>query len=928
LTAEEEDRRVPVGRAAECACLASALGAAREGSGGAVVLVGDPGIGKTTLLRWAVARADGMTVLEAHGIESEAELPYAALVDLLFPIAHRLDAIPDAQADVLSSALGLRPGGPIDRLAVGVATLALLTAAAQAGALVVVVDDLQWIDTASRAALAFVARRLSSLPVAVFAAQRADATHPDPALPGAEALLVGPLGGGDAARVLAQTGAIAPDVAERLLDAARGNPLALVELPRLLSREQLAGIDRLVDPLPSANGLERAFVARLAPLGASARRATVVAAADSSGTAGFVLDALRGLGIEAAVLAEVEALGLIRIGRNSLDFRHPLVRSAAYYAASASERRIAHSALADADDDPDRRAWHLAAAALGPDETVASELDLAAERALSRGAFGPGAAALERAAALTPERQVRGTRLLRAARAIEETGALARSEAVARDAADLIDDPLLRARLVTFIASLRNTAAEVEYSYRMLLDGAEEVATLDPTWAAAMLCLAVNLPLHRLEAPATVELAERAWALGDPARPRLLVERAVHGLGKVLSGAPAGRSLLLELARDVPRDVVAGHRNSAVVAWPAIWIEEYTAARGVLSWSVRVQREGGALRHLPQSLHALAELDFRVGRWAPALAEAHEAIDLFEETSVPAERGHACATIARIEAALGRDGECRLHAREAFAADATSGLLMATAYAGAAVGLLELGRGNPAEAIVALEPVDRIIRDGEIGEPWIVHSTPDLIEAYARAGDTARASAVLDVFEAQAVTTGRISACAAAARCRGIIASDLDFEKSFQDALTLHARVPTPFERARTELAYGERLRRLGRRMEAREQLRGAFHTFDRLRAEPWSERASRELRVSGQTMRTAVQQAVDVLTPQELEVATVVARGATNREAAAALFLSTKTIEFHLSHVYVKLGVRSRTELARVFETPRSRSMTDERII
>jgi DNA-binding CsgD family transcriptional regulator len=915
--AEEEDCGVPIGRDAECARLESAVSAARGGNGEAIVLVGDPGIGKTTLLRWAVARADGMTVVQAHGIESEAELPYAALVDVLGPIVHRLDALPDGQADVLASALGLRPLGAVDRLAVNVATLALLTMAAQDAPLLVVVDDLQWIDAASRDALAFAARRLSSLPVVVLAAQRGGAVGSVLELPGAETLLVGPLAARDAARVLARSGAIAAEVTAGLLDAARGNPLALVELPHLLTAGQLAGIERLVEPLPTANGLERAFVARLAPLSDPARRATVVAAADGSGTAGFVLDALRRLGIEEGVLDEVETLGLIRIEGNTVAFRHPLVRSAAYYSAGASERRFAHAALAETDDDPDRGAWHLAAAALGPDEAVAAKLDLAAERALVRGAFGPAAAALERAASLTPEREVRGTRLVRAARAIEETGALARSEVVARDAGDLIDDPLVRARLVTFIASLRNTAGEVESSYLILLDGAEEVARLDPTWAAAMLCLAANLPLHRLDATAIVELTERAWALGDSARPRVLVERAAHALGKVLAGASDGRSLVLELADEVPTGVLTvGHRNSAVVAWPLVWVEEYGAARAVLTWAVEVQRGGGALRHLPQSLHALAELDFRVGRWVPALANAHEAIALFEETRVPAERGHACATLARIEAALGRDDECRAHAREAFDADTASGLLMATAYAGAALGLLELGRGNPADAIVALEPVERILRDGEIGEPWIVHAVPDLIEAYVRADETARASATLDMFETQAEATGRISARAAAARCRGMLTIGPAFEESFRDALALHAQVPTPFEHGRTELAYGERLRRAGRRTEARERLRSALQTFDRLGAEPWSERARVELRASGQTVRAGEQRTIDMLTPQELQVAALVADGATNRETAAALFLSVKTIEFHLGHVYEKLGIRSRTQLARVFET------------
>jgi DNA-binding CsgD family transcriptional regulator len=361
----------------------------------------------------------------------------------------------------------------------------------------------------------------------------------------------------------------------------------------------------------------------------------------------------------------------------------------------------------------------------------------------------------------------------------------------------------------------------------------------------------------------------------------------------------------------------SGHRQSSAMGWPLVWVEEYDVARSMLNWAVGVQRAGGALRHLPQSLHPLAELDFRTGRWVPALAAAYEAIGLFEETGQPTERGFACATAARVEAALGRAEECRTHATEAFAADAAAGLLIATAYAGAALGLLELGRGDPEAAIVALEPVERILRDGEVGEPWIVHWAPDLIEAYSHTGAGDSARAVLEELETQARTTGRISALAAAARCQGVLAPDDAFVESFTTALELHDRVPTPFERARTELAYGERLRRAGQRSDSRERLQRALRTFERLGAEPWSERARAELRASGQSVRTPEQRAEDALTPQEIQVAALVAGGATNREAAAALFLSVKTIEFHLGHVYRKLGIRSRTELVRALDAP-----------
>ena len=380
-----------------------------------------------------------------------------------------------------------------------------------------------------------------------------------------------------------------------------------------------------------------------------------------------------------------------------------------------------------------------------------------------------------------------------------------------------------------------------------------------------------------------------------------------------MAGDPAGPALLVELALEAGKDVQNGHQMGAAVGWPLVWVEEYAVARNLLTWAVGVQRSGGSLRHLPQSLIELAELDFRVGRWVPALAGAYEAIALFEETAQRTELGFAQATIARMEAALGRDEECRRRAQAGFAADAASGLLLASVLAGAALGLLELGRGDPEAAIVALEPVERIVQEGKLGEPWLVQWAPDLIEAYSRVGRTERALDVVETFERQAQATGRISAQAAAARCRGLLAPDDGFEGPFAAALALHELVPTPFERARTELCYGERLRRTQKRTKARERLRTALQIFEGLGAEPWAERVRTELRASGQSVRTPEQQVEDALTPQELQVAALVAGGATNREAAAALFLSVKTIEFHLGHVYRKLGIRSRTELARV---------------
>lgn len=907
-----------VGRGEECQRLHEALSSARDGVGAALVLVGDPGIGKTTLLGWLRDHATEERALEMRGVESDSELPYADLVDLLAPVVDHLDALAPTQADTLASALGLGPPRPVDGFSVGVAVLALLVVAAEARPLVLLVDDLQWIDSASREALSFVSRRVASAPILLVAAQRAETSEDVRGLPRAESIRVGPLGVDDAALVLGQTAeAIAPAIAERLLEAARGNPLALVELPHLLTSGQLAGTEALVEPLPTGNGLERAFAARLAPLSPSGRLAILVAAADSSGSVGVALAACRAADLDERALGEAEALGLIQLEGNSLVFRHPLVRSAAYHGASAVDRRRVHAALAATDTDVDRQAWHGAAAAIGPDEAIADELDYAGTRALARGAFASGAAALERAASLTVGDELRGARLLRAATAMDEAGNLLRSDALAREAAQLVEQPLLHARLAMLRGRLLMAGGRVEEGYSMLLGEADLVASLDPEFAATMISFAANLRFFRLEAAAAIELTERASKLGDAGRPRSPTERGAAAMAKTMAGDRAGPPLLLELARDAAQDMAAGHRLGAALGWPLVWVEEYEAARTLLTGSVEVERSGGSLRHLPQSLSELAELDFRVGRWVSALAGAYEAMALFEETGQQTELAFVASTMARVEAALGREADCRRHVGEGIAADAARGLLLTSAYAGAALGLLELGRGDPEAAIVALEPVEKIMRDGGVGEPWLVQWAPDLIEAYSRAGRGDRAVAVLDRFEEQARATGRVSALAAAARCRGLLALDGTYEESFATALALHERVPTPFERARTELAFGERLRRGGQRSEARARLGAALQTFQGLGAEPWSERVRVELRASGQSVRTPEQRAEDALTPQELQVGALVAGGATNRETAATLYLSVKTIEFHLGNVYRKLGIRSRTELARALNAP-----------
>ena len=816
-----------IGRDAECERLSTALEAAMDGAGGMWTIAGEPGIGKTTLLRWAAEQAGAALVAHTRGAESEADLPYAALADLLAPLAHHLDQLPAIQADVLSGAIGRGPPKGMDRFAVGVATLGLLRAAAEQQPIVLLVDDVQWVDSASIDALVFAGRRAEAEPVLVIASQRTATGSDEPRLTGTEVMSLEPLSPEAAAALLAD--GIAAPVAARLLDAARGNPLALVELPRLLSEGQLAGIEPLLDPIPTRNGLERAFASRLAPLSAAGRRAVLLAAADSSRKTGVVLEALAARGLDDAALREAEAIGLIELGANQVEFLHPLVRAAAYQCGDAAERRSAHAALADAEVDVDRAVWHRAAAILGADRDLAAQLAEAGERAVERGAPGAAAAAFERAAALAGDSAIRGRHLLAASCALDDLGNLPRALELARQAEALVDEPLAHARVVAQRASLQIALGDVEVASAAILEETERISVLDPTWAAGMMMLALSLPLHQLRSDEALRIAERAQSLGAEDRPRMLVEYSGCALSNIMAGHHLGTEAVLRLAREAPSaPLPQAHRQSSGVGWGLVWVEEYDEARTLLHWAADLQRTSGALRYLGQSLHVLAELDFRVGRWVSAYAHAYEAIQLYDETGQRAERGFAFATLARLEAACGRGEDCRAHAQTAFDSDAASGQLIASATASAAVGLLELGNGDPEAAVASLELAEKVAADGELAEPWIVHSAPDIVEAYVHTGRLARAQEVLDVFTAHAQATGRISALAAAHRCRGMFASSDPYREEFEEALSLHKLVPTPFERARTDLAYGERLRRDGKRSEARPRLQSALVSFER----------------------------------------------------------------------------------------------------
>ncbi len=902
-----------IGRRAERATLQALLDGATGGQGAALLVTGEPGMGKTTLLDDLAGRADGVTTLRASGRESEADLPFAMLAELLLPAEDALDLLPAPQARTLRGALGLEAGDRVeDPLAVGVATLGVLAALAMTRTVLAVVDDLQWADEASRAAVLFAGRRVSRLHVALVLAAR------EGELPGSDAtrdlqrLELVALRARDAGELLAGRARVPLDgaVRRRLLELSAGNPLALVELPTALSDAQLQGREPLGEPISVNGGIERTFGARVARLPARTKRALLVAAAAGSDAGGSLWRALEreGLGSDDLTAAKVD--GLVTVADEDVAFRHPLVRSVVYQSEEPAARRQVHALLSDVEEDPDRRAWHRAAAAVVPDEAVAADLDTAAGRALARGAPASAARAFEAAARLSDGEEAEGMRLAQAARAAHRAGDVtgaARHVAAARGVAT---DPVTLADLLLVESDLRMRDGDLEGAHRALTEHGARLVEIDRRRAATMLLLASKLRIYRLEAQVTVDEVERALAL-LPSGEHDLVHLAALSMTRTVAGRVGAREAAHAAAVAAAR-APHGHAHTLGIAWPLVWLEDYDLAREVTDRAIAVQREAGFLLYLPQSLLPRAELEFRIGHWDAAISAAKEALDLFEETRQPAEAAAAAGVLARMLAARGDAEGCRALAQRALASDVEFGLRSSSSHALAALGFLELGARRPEEAIAPLEAVERITKLGAVGEPWMLLSAPDLVEALWRAGHELRAREVLRDFEARIEGRGRVSATAAAARCSGTVDDD-GWESSFEHALALHDQVPTPFERARTELCYGERLRRARKRAEARERLRSAVEVFDSVGADPWAERARAELRASGERARRR-STPVEALTQQELAVARLVVAGATNREAAATLFVSPKTIEFHLANAYRKLDVRSRTALARSF--------------
>jgi DNA-binding NarL/FixJ family response regulator len=910
-----------LGREHECARIQALISLVREGASGAIVVEGEPGIGKTSLLKHAISQATGFQVLRAQGAESQQNLPFAGLAGLLGPILGHLSALPGPQRAALAGALAIGPAVPADRFAICAATLSLLGAAAAERPVLATIDDVHWLDAASAQAAEFTARRLGREGVGLVVAIRQGVASPfDPSR--IDSVPVTGLDRAAARQLLARTGLpIAGPVADQLADGAGGNPLALLELAATLTEAQLGGLASLPEPLPVAAALRRSFTQRLDAAGPAARRMLLLAAADATADLADLEQASGLLSLDPSGLLAAEETGLIRVRAGLVEFTHPLLRSAAYHAASPVDRRAAHRALAETAArrrDPVRRAWHLAAAAVGPDESAAESLDVAARVARARNAFLPASRAYQRAAELTTDTGRQVSRWMAAGQAAHLGGDLDSAATLLSRAADLTDDPCTRADAQAMRAHATQWTVPPLRHYHELVAEADAVLPFDRRRAATLLSLATGACFMTAQLALAEETATRAAGLC----------RRIDGAPWLASQAWLAFATILTGNRATGRRLLAGILGYPTLAGsdPAMYLlrmlcgqalmlcEDYGSAADLLRSSVDRGRAQGQVADLPYGLGILSELRFRTGTWGQAHADATEAAELGADFATKADLCYALVCAGRAEAAMGAVEACRAHLDRAQGLAASVGVEPIPTYVAAARGLLELGLANYTDAVTQLACVAAGVARHGLADPNVIQWRPDFIESLARTGRLAEAREQQAVLENETAATGSAWAAAAAARCRGLL-QDTQSQAiaELELAVAMAESSPSGFEQARARLCLGEALRRARRRNDARLQLEQAHTAFELLGAQPWAARAAAELAATGITASPRSKPVHVRLTPQELRVALQVAEGLSNQEVATRLFLSHKTVEVHLSHIYDKLGVRSRSGLTRL---------------
>jgi DNA-binding CsgD family transcriptional regulator len=883
-----------IGRDPEQRLIESLLQDARDGASSALLIRGEAGIGKTAILEHAAETA-GFRTLRCTGVESEHDLTFAGLEQLLRPLHGLVDRLPDPQASALRSAFGLSSERMADRLLLGLATLNLLAEATAEGPLLCTADDLQWVDGPSADAMLFAARRLGVEGVVMLFAVR-----DDPAswfeTPGLQQLTLAPLSEAAAREMVASTRgqALSQAMQRRLLAQAGGNPLALLELP---------AADGAVS---DGTAVEASFRARVLGLPRGTRRLLLLAAVSESEEAGTwtelarlgdLAPAARRAGVEAGLISDLDAVV----------FRHPLARSAVYNGSSRAERAEAHGVLASRATDPVARASHLAAATSQPDEALAAELEQAASAATRRGAFGSAATVLARAAELSIDAGGRVRRLIAAAQAYLDAGEADAASRLADEALAAVRTGSERATLALVKGALELQRGTPGAAYEVLVAGAHAVAADNPA-------LALELQAHAITPAFVAGWPERAF-------------REAHEFVKDLP--PSGRpyELFLRLFLSTMATAEAGSRNDArarlaeavgvgaaaddfrFMTWTGIastYLGDLRSARELYVRAATLVRATGSFSALPLALLGPARLDVTARAFGEAEEGATEGIELSRQLGQENLETCFSAILVRCLAARGRDDECRELGQTTLNRALAHGLAVAADDVRLGIAELELSLAHGAPARDMIEAVSHPL--------FRLRTAPMLIEASLLSGDPEPGRAALDALPAlseQEEHDPRL--LGVLARTRALLAPSPQLaDELFREALSHLRRHAPPFERARTQLAYGEFLRRVQHRTEARTQLRDALATFEGLNTPLWADRARAELEATGITARKRDPSTLDTLTPQELRIAKLVGSGASNREVAAQLFLSPKTVEYHLRKVFLKLGVSSRFELAR----------------
>jgi DNA-binding CsgD family transcriptional regulator len=908
---EDAVTSVLLDREHERSTLVDLLSAVHQGESRVLVVRGDAGVGKTALLEHVLASATGTRLLRAQGVESEMELAFAALHQLCGPLLELLPDLPAPQRAALETIFGHRAGPAPDQFLVGLAVLSLLAGAASEQPSICLVEDAQWLDRASAQVLGFVARRLraeSILMVFVTRAPRGEL----PVLEGLPQLEVAGLVDSDA-RVLLGSMTSAPldrRVVDRILAEARGNPLALLELPRGPAAEQLVGRARTRGREPLSSRLQETFLARAAELPDQARLLMLVAAAEPMGDAALLWRAAHQLDIDGDAASADEFKALLTID-DRVTFRHPLVRSAVYQGATVADRRRVHRAIAEVTDalaDPDRRAWHRASAATGPDEAVAEELELSAERAQSRGGLVAAAAFLQRSVALTEEPSLRVRRARAAARVSLHAGEfdLAARMLTLVETAATEDDQTAHALLLR--AQLAFASGRARESIRLFMSAADQLQELDPTvaretyleaWAAAVFA---GEPGGDTSLLAVSAAAARLPQVADPGPAGVLLE----GLSKCITEGRVAAAPLLRRSMDFFASPDLSVEDSLRWGWmmgsPPSLLWDEKALRQIMQRQIDLMRGAGALARLPVLLSSLAIVAAWRGDFAGAAAAKAEMDAVVEATGTRIAPYGAML----VSALRGRTEEATTLFDTVIEEAGTVGQGFEVQFTRWTRAVLLNGVGSYELAFAAAE-------QASAEQPELLVSAwalPELVEAGVRSGHEAAARQALERLAEAAAAAETDWAWGAEARSRALLSEGDEAEGCYRTAVERLARTELRPELARAHLLHGEWLRRQDRRSEARDALRSAYALFDAIGMEAFAERARRELLATGEKVRRRTEETRTDLTAQEQQIATLAAEGRTNQEIGERLYLSTRTVEWHLRKIFAKLGITSRRAL------------------